>query len=97
MKRLAVLANYSWYPLFTAWRANSGYRLWLAKRTRKSHGCFSALFWLNSNDFISVLFQLCGQLKCHLNLRDIHAIGPNRFHLLIGCQQICNTDCWYCA
>jgi len=31
MKRLAVLANHSWYPLFMVWSTNSGCRLWLAK------------------------------------------------------------------
>jgi len=37
-------ANHSRYPLFMAWRANSRYRLWLAKTGETLHGCFSVCF-----------------------------------------------------
>jgi len=42
MKRLAVLANRRWYPLFM----ESGYRLWLAKTAKTFHGCFSVIILL---------------------------------------------------
>jgi len=37
---LTVLANHSRYPLFMAWRANSGHSLRLAKTTETFHCCF---------------------------------------------------------
>jgi len=38
---VAVLANQSRYPLFMAWRANIGYRLWLTKTAQTFHSCFN--------------------------------------------------------
>ena len=68
---LAVLANQSRYPLFNAWRTNSGYRLWLALTAETFQCCFIVLFWLKENvlfpfyfGFISiVLTAWCGPVR----------------------------------
>jgi len=44
MNVLAILANHSRYPLFMAWRANSGYRLCLAKTAKRFTGVLAFSF-----------------------------------------------------
>jgi len=60
VKRFSSFCH-SRYPLITAWRANSRYRLWLAKTAKTIHSCFGwnkpALFLLYFS-FISA-FSLC--------------------------------------
>ena len=51
---LAVIAIHCRYPLFIAWRANSGYRLWLAITAKTVHELLSFLL-VEIKCFISVL------------------------------------------
>jgi len=41
---LAVSVNHCRHPLFMAWRANSGYRLWLDGTAKTFRGCFSVSY-----------------------------------------------------